>query len=331
MKHNFYLISLSLFCINVILAGQNKADSAVHQNNIALDYGPDLELTFQNEFQNIHLEAFKSLNNDKILFLNNTKRYPQLLWTSLGNPKLVKRKSIIDDSLQLFHFTPEEIYVYIEMLTEEHKQLLADSASKKYSQKIDKSQIINLILSKFECSLKFFDGQNTISLYGKVTQFRKFPLRLDILAPETAIERKLLLDRLNDSLNIDLVLNCELATETNSFSRQLSLYTVESSEESNEIQKIYSLVNMVNTEFDAFKTQLEKQYSLVNSKFLLINHEAEKYQFEVNRRLSEIESKIHKEFTILQGRDMIQFDESFLQVLENLGSRKVSKILVKYF
>jgi hypothetical protein len=257
----------------------------------------------------------------------NTKLYPQLLWTSLGNPKLVKRKSIINDSLELFHFTPEEIYMHIEMLTEEHKQLLVDLASKKYSHKIDSSQIINLILSKFECSLKFFDGKNTISLYGKVTQFRKFPLRLDILAPETAIERKLLLDRLNDSLNIDLVLNCELATETNRFSRQLSLYTVETSEESNEIQKIYSLVNMVNTEFDAFKTQFEKQYSLVNSKFLLIKHEAENYHFEVNSRLSEIESKIHKEFTILQGRDMIQFDENFLQVLENLGSRKVSRCI----
>ena len=60
-------------------------------------------------------------------------------------------------SPEIFHSSNYEYYAYIQTLTPAQIRLLLNTASKKYQVKVEDSQIVNLILSKFECSLRMYD------------------------------------------------------------------------------------------------------------------------------------------------------------------------------
>ena len=106
--------------------------------------------------------------------------------------------------------SPEEIWVFFQMLTEEQKLLLSKTASRTYHLNITSSQIVHLILDNFEC--KFCYEQKKYCINGKVTNFHHFPLRMDFDAPETSPGSELFKSYLQK--NISLKFDCKLSSRS---------------------------------------------------------------------------------------------------------------------
>jgi hypothetical protein len=102
------------------------------------------------------------------------------------------------------------------MLTPEHRQLLAQTATSKYGLEIKASQIAHLVLDKFECNMILNKGADRFLIHGEVVDFRAFPLQMDFLAPEGSPEREALLHRLNikkkKNKKVNLQFVCQLAS-----------------------------------------------------------------------------------------------------------------------
>ena len=205
-----------------------NADSS-DDKNIAFEL-PDLTATIDTLVGgHYQIKAYKSVHNDRIL-LQNAEGKPtagsrsQLFWVSVGQPTLVKtpvptRTGGHDPAIvaRLFHNSTLGFYTYVQMLTPAQRVLLADTANDKYhGVKVSEKQIVNLILSKFECSLQLFDeAENKYLITGKVTDFLNFPLRVDFKAPRGSIERKLFLEHLGgvDSDEVpDMHFICRMAS-----------------------------------------------------------------------------------------------------------------------
>ncbi|RNA44546.1 hypothetical protein BpHYR1_042725 [Brachionus plicatilis] len=183
------------------------------QNKIAFDL-PDLTaiFTLPDQKTKVQLEAFRSRLNDKILAENETSKHSQLMWVSTGNPRLVMTKIDQKSGSELFHFTPEGFYTFVEMLNDDHIQLLAEKAKLFYTIDIAQNQILNLILSKFECSIVLFSLHSKTFIKGRVNQFRVFPLRLDFLAPVGTKERQNFIKRLLEDKS-SISIHCEIASQ----------------------------------------------------------------------------------------------------------------------
>ena len=101
------------------------------------------------------------------------------------------------------------------MLTPEHRQLLAKTATSKYGLEIKPSQIAHLVLDKFECNMFLNKGADRYLIHGEVVDFRAYPLRMDFFAPEGSPEREALQFRLNNNSknkNDNLQFDCQLGS-----------------------------------------------------------------------------------------------------------------------
>lgn len=98
------------------------------------------------------------------------------------------------------------------MLNDDHVELLTETAKKIYKIDIKQSQIINLILSKFECLIRLYTKYTSTLIKGKVTQFRVFPLRLDFFAPLGTTERQIFIDRISEE-KLNIALECEIGSQ----------------------------------------------------------------------------------------------------------------------
>ena len=161
------------------------------------------------------------------------------------------------------------------MLTPDQRRELASTAKTKYRLEITEKQILNLILSKFECSLAMFDETgNKYLLVGNVHEFREFPLRMDFLARPRSIERKLFDELLSDSS--DLRFLCSMAShgklmKTNSLtitSEQQQLIGIE--------EKLFGPVTSDNSNSNVYVTR--DQMSLLSSEMHSTLNIVEDYQ-----------------------------------------------------
>ena len=174
---------------------------------------PDLALTVKGDNGEAQLEAYKAFSYDETNYLNESRlseRQSQLFWVSIGIPTLL-RTSLKGSNLTLFHGDSQGFFTAIEMLTPEQRQMLAETASKKYRIKIDPSQIVHLILSKFDCKINLYDDGKNYIIYGKVGEFRKFPLRLHFRAEEGTIERNMFEQKVASEASLEI--ECFLATQ----------------------------------------------------------------------------------------------------------------------
>ena len=177
---------------------------------------PDLITLVETTSGLFHLEAYKSVNNDQILRNVSsgqpTARTSQLFWVSVGQPEFVKMPDSHDPNVAaLFHSSATGFSTYIQMLTPAHRSVLASTARTKYGVDVNNSQIVDLVLSKFECSLVMFDIiGNKHLLRGEVADFRHFPLRMDFQVPPSSTSRKLFLKLLETNSNLEF--SCEMAT-----------------------------------------------------------------------------------------------------------------------
>ena len=112
---------------------------------------------------------------------------------------------------KLFDFSRNTIFTHVEMLTAVQSRLLSETAETKYGVKVSNNQIINLPLSKFECSLLLFDeAGNKYLLKGGVLDFKHFPLRMDFHAPLGSRERKLFDEYLSEEDDSGLEFTCNM-------------------------------------------------------------------------------------------------------------------------
>jgi len=171
----------------------------------------DITIDVDENDQIIHLQAWKSISNDAIINSLKVQDYKKLSWVALGNPTLKKSKAIKKNrTSQIFHYNDYIIYAFVEMLTNNQKLMIVDAIKNKYGfDTIDKSQVVNLILSRFDCFLKLKDGNRPRLMRGEVKNFYEYPLKLVFDAPIGSIHRETF-EKLDENENVDLDLECEI-------------------------------------------------------------------------------------------------------------------------
>ncbi len=195
-------------------------------NNIVFDLA-DLTVDYQTDNGWISLEAFKSSINDLIIQANDVNKYGQLNWLSIGYPQLVLTPNPTNNSLnQMFVFKPEGFYVRVEMLTNLQRKLFQGVVQRKYNILISAEQIVNLVPSKFECSMNFYVDNKRILINGKVNQFNTFPLKIEFAAPSTTPERLALEKRIkDDGSDLDLNIDCEINSKGKTYRQNTLIIT----------------------------------------------------------------------------------------------------------
>lgn len=178
--------------------------------NIAFDL-PDLTVTLDSPLRKFQLEAYRSTSNDAILKGGSGGKTSELNWVSLGMPEFIRTSDMINPELfRTFHLNPYGFTSYIQMMTEEQRQMLVATVQAKYGVDITENQIVNLILASFQCTLTMYDEfGNAFLLTGVVSDFNAFPLRMDFGARPSSEEYKLFSELINDEDNLeDLPFNC---------------------------------------------------------------------------------------------------------------------------
>jgi hypothetical protein len=213
MLFPFFLNSLTQKCFAHLIHSD--------QMQMFFDLYPDLKAYYKEDGHSIQLEAFKAFGNDKILQYNKSCKH--LKWFSLGEPTLKITKSKISKIESLFHFIPEGFYTYIQMLTNQQRQVLSEEATKQYKINIESNQIESMILSNLTCKIVLYDKMNKIELHGEVSTFNKFPLFLFFEYPAETNKSDLFKKR-NSILNQN-TLNLKCHASSKDYKKDLILLT----------------------------------------------------------------------------------------------------------
>ena len=196
------------------------------ENDQLVSSYPDLNLNvedIEDDDQSIHLKAFKSQENDKIIQLNKTEDFKYLKWYSFGNPTLIETRTRNKKRNEdLFHLTQEGFYTYIQMLTDKQRNLFTQSVKRTYKIDVDTKQIENLVLTSFICKILLNDTKK-IELVGEVTSLLNFPLRLDFDYQKGTKERDLFDKRYSKSNQSPLKLTCQVSS--NQYNKNISFLT----------------------------------------------------------------------------------------------------------
>jgi hypothetical protein len=273
-----------------------RSQTAEEPRSIDFDL-PDLVSTLEFGNQQVLLEAYRYIKNDKIISGNDTSKYRQMMWVSTGHPTLVKPNSLLK-SLPTFQATKEGFYVFIQTLTKNERIELAKAASRKYGIIITENQIQYLQLSKFRCTVEV--PENNKVYVGTVTNFREIPLRVDFRAVLTKSE-------LTSELNtVERKIVCEVSSripesKTNVFSIQVNEFGL--------------LDDLFEHEQQFAYLTKEQMKSLVSEIY--------------------VEANIHEEFDIREGKFQNLFTDDFLRLTalplcSNLGLEDAAKWLSKF-
>ena len=138
----------------------------------------------------IILKAYKSSNNDMIIFSNNTSNFGKLNWISIGQPKLVAISKRKNHSQEIFNFLPEGFFIYSQVLTDEHRSVIKQKIYQTYKIHVQNNQIVSLTPSRFECKLMFYQDDTKFLLSGKASQFNKLPIEIFFYAPKKKQRKK---------------------------------------------------------------------------------------------------------------------------------------------
>jgi hypothetical protein len=175
-------------------------------------FKPDLLVSIKtNQFNSIQIEAYKSHNTLSISKLNKN----EIAWVSLGSPTFISILKSNDSINEIFKFSSDYFYTFIEMLTETHISLLKDAIKYKYGYEIEADcQISNMPLSRFVCTALLFDEETneTLSVNGKVKNFFNYPLKLQFEYNKNSKERLMFEKRLNKR-DDEISFECEIISK----------------------------------------------------------------------------------------------------------------------
>lgn len=221
MKSALFFVGLSLMSVLNGLLGQKKSEEN-QQSEFVMDY-PDLtvESIYDKFDEKFKLGAFKSANNDRILARYDSIKHLELSWVSLGLPKLIESNDALNKNSYLFHFNDSLFYTYIELLTNDYRDVLAQAADDKYTINIRKSQILQMRLTKVDCALVSTNPRMGLLIRGQVNDLNSFPLRLDFneeFNSEKRIQLRQIVQRMffEQKLNEmnELVIKCSIESKT---------------------------------------------------------------------------------------------------------------------
>ena len=172
------------FCLLLTLT--KVLTSQTHSNDVMIE---TIDITVD-EYKdtnnnNIQIEAYKSTNNNLIIKNNQTSRYGELEWHSIGSPFLANIKpensSLSFDNL--FEITPNGFNIYIKFLSDDQKKAIIEKIKIKYGIDVHSSQIIKLKLSELTCTMEInCDNQiseKLIKLKGSSKVSSKFPIKVE--------------------------------------------------------------------------------------------------------------------------------------------------------
>ena len=220
LLNNFFAIFLILTTVEI------SQQSEIPVKSKEIDFSlPDLITTYKEDGRVFQLQAFKSFKNSETITDEN---FGKQKWFSIGRPRLIESK-MGKQKKSIFHKNSNGFYAYIEMLTEEQKEILAKTAQKKFNiKKIDSDQIKNLLLSYFKCTIKLFTENDTplSEVKGNVVTFDEFPLLIEFMANNREIKE--FYNHLNENEEANSVkLDCEIKAE--GFIKNIILDTKKSS------------------------------------------------------------------------------------------------------
>ena len=282
------------------------------ENKILFDL-PDLAIDFVDQnFQEIHLEAFKAYSNDIILSEKDSSKYGQLVWYSVGYPKIEIRKSTNEQNFNntsIFTFNQKGFSMRVQMLNIEHKLEFVKLIKRKYQIDVDPSQIVNLAPTQFECKTSFYSSEKSkeISINGLVKNFQEYPLKVDFYAPKAkkcqCQERCLFEKHIKSEENLlNLEFDCEISSN-DYFKKQFTLYTnhISFSQSTNSL-----IEELVNKKFQIIEEKLDQNSKELENLKLNLN--------EFEEKLIQIENLTSKNIENLNN--FIQETNNALEVIQ---------------
>ena len=204
----------ALFVFQLLIHGTESQNDAIPFLGSAFDSvfdPPDLTAIVNIPSGQYQLEAFKCKNNDNALkSTSSPTRISELSWVSIGMPKFVQISSIRNPNVSSLFFPTETGFVSnIEMLTNRQRDTLASVATEKYGIKLSRKNIINMILSKFVCTLTIPTQSHTqVVVTGNVSNFHTFPL---IMKFRALGNKKTLFQRAIENIDVDF--QCDTESE----------------------------------------------------------------------------------------------------------------------
>ena len=176
MKY-FKLLIILLNCLSIRCSDEQKlCRSGGAEEFKEIDFRlADLITSYKENGLEFQLEAFRLSKNSEIITHENLGRQK---WFSVGRPQFIE--TTVNKKESIFHSTSNGIYANIELLTDEQKRLLAQTATNKFKINITSENIKTLKLSCFKCMIKLvYDNDTELSdIHGEIKSFDRFPLRI---------------------------------------------------------------------------------------------------------------------------------------------------------
>ena len=90
---------------------------------------------------------------------------------------------------ETIRFNNEGFTISVETLHNDHITLFEEKIKNSYAIEVDRTQIVQLVLSKFDCKITLADGKRKYLLVGEAHQLNVSPLEVFFYAPIASKER----------------------------------------------------------------------------------------------------------------------------------------------
>ena len=169
------------------------------------------------------IEVFKSKSNDLILNtaapvgIDDVKK---LKWYSMGKPIVIRTKSIKYENETFVHLQRDGFYLNVQILTEEHKNLIMEKINEKHAKHVELYQIEEIPLNEFKCDFHVNHDDEESILKGVAKRLTTSPLKVYFTANEN--EMGFLYNSLSKNPN-ELQLDCEYKSDIGGLDRNKKL------------------------------------------------------------------------------------------------------------
>ncbi|XP_065665060.1 uncharacterized protein LOC136086703 [Hydra vulgaris] len=254
-----FKVFLSLHLLVFVVTNNEDINDFIYTSSDFIFDTPDvIKEYFREDGTKVTLEAYRTKNNEKHLANN---QHSSLRWFSLGQPE------ITDFSKNSrFGFRKLSFWVLFEMLTSLDKKELAEEVRRDKNIVVNPSQFSDLDANTIECFIELYDVEElkTVTLKGKVFNFKKSPYEIDFKYPVGTKERNLFEQEIKTEPNLKFICNVTAGAQvqkSNTFTLTL--------QESNNLRLSDKLFGPAN-EVYVTRDQLTELSNEVNSYFNVI-------------------------------------------------------------
>lgn len=163
-----------------------------------------MSFDYQSDEGIIHIDAFKTTNNDQIIASKDSTAYGGLRWVSLGRPKLVSNDMVV--------ISNEKISIFFTMLTLRDKEELKNEVKRVKGINVDTKNFVDIPAKSVDCAINIYDNDNLVILKGNVIDFVNLPYEIQFKYFPNAPERKAFEKRIKSKDSLDF--ECEVTSGT---------------------------------------------------------------------------------------------------------------------